>query len=125
LRNVSPELTNASPEWSPEPEPHRAVFMTLAGRAVSWQPVVAMHDPLTDPPGTVLVDARGLSCPLPLLEARRALQLAPPGTTLVVLATDPAAPADFADFALARDVDLAQETGTDGVFRLTLRPPCD
>jgi tRNA 2-thiouridine synthesizing protein A len=85
-----------------------------------------MNRPTTDTAaGTVLVDARGLSCPLPLLEARRALQLAPPGTTLIVLATDPAAPADFADFALARDFDLEQESDPDGVFRLTLRPPCD
>ena len=70
---------------------------------------------------TVLVDARGLSCPLPLLEARRALQLSPPGAVLVVLATDPAAPSDFADFALARGLDLEQDEDADGVFRLTLR----
>lgn len=72
---------------------------------------------------TALVDARGLSCPLPLLEARRALQLLPPGAVLVVLATDPAAPGDFADFALARDLDLDEERQDDGSFRLTLRPP--
>lgn len=70
---------------------------------------------------TVLLDARGLSCPLPLLEARRALQLSPPGTVLVVLATDPAAPADFADFALARDLELEEARDADGSFRLTLR----
>ncbi len=70
----------------------------------------------------MLVDARGLSCPLPLLEARRALQLAPPGTVLVVLVTDPAAPADFVDFALARDLELEQERLPDGSVRLTLRP---
>lgn len=74
-------------------------------------------------PRAVLVDARGLSCPLPLLEARRALQLLPPGAVLVVLATDPAAPGDFADFALARDLDLDEERHYDGSFRLTLRPP--
>lgn len=69
-----------------------------------------------------LVDARGLSCPLPLLEARRALQLAPSGTVLVVLVTDPAAPADFADFALARDLELDEQRLADGSVRLTLRP---
>ena len=74
-------------------------------------------------PRTVLVDARGLSCPLPLLEARRALQLLPQGAVLVVLATDPAAPGDFADFALARDFDLDEARHDDGSFRLTLRPP--
>jgi len=72
-------------------------------------------------PRTILVDARGLNCPLPLLEARRAMQLAPPGAVFVVLATDPAAPSDFADFAMARDFDLDETTDPDGVFRLTLR----
>jgi tRNA 2-thiouridine synthesizing protein A len=74
-------------------------------------------------PKTVLVDTRGLSCPLPLLEARRALQVMPPRTVLVVLATDPAAPADFADFAFARDLELDEERQDDGSFRLILRPP--
>jgi tRNA 2-thiouridine synthesizing protein A len=74
-------------------------------------------------PKTVLVDARGLSCPLPLLEARRALQVLPPATVLIVLATDPAALADFADFALARDLELDEERQDDGSFRLTLRQP--
>ncbi len=75
-----------------------------------------------DDPRTILVDARGLNCPLPLLEARRALQLAPRGVVLVVLATDPAAPSDFADFAMARDFDLDETVDPDGVFRLTLKP---
>jgi len=70
----------------------------------------------------ILVDARGLSCPLPLLEARRAMQLAPPGVVIVVLATDPAAPDDFAEFAMARDLDLEQALDADGTFRLTLLP---
>lgn len=97
----------------------------LAGGRSPWQKTVTMHDtPASDTsPRTILVDARGLNCPLPLLEARRALQLSPAGVTLVVLATDPGASADFADFAAARDLDLEEEAGADGVFRLTLRPP--
>jgi tRNA 2-thiouridine synthesizing protein A len=47
------------------------------------------------------LDARGLSCPLPLLKARQALAGLAPGETLVVLATDPEAPIDLA--ALAAD----------------------
>jgi len=73
-------------------------------------------------PRTILVDARGLNCPLPLLQARRAMQLMPEGAVLVVLATDPAAPSDFADFALARDLQLDETVDPDGVFRLTLKP---
>lgn len=73
----------------------------------------------------VIVDARGLSCPLPLLEARRALQLLPAGSSIVVLATDPAAASDFADFAFARGFDLEVVEDAGGVLRLTLRPEAD
>ena len=47
------------------------------------------------------IDARGLSCPLPAIKARRALDALAPGEELVVLATDPEAPIDLA--ALAAD----------------------
>lgn len=46
-----------------------------------------------------LIDARGLSCPMPLVKARQALMLLPPGGSVCVLATDPAAPKDFEEFA--------------------------
>jgi tRNA 2-thiouridine synthesizing protein A len=55
------------------------------------------------------VDARGLSCPLPLVKARAALAGLDPGDTLVVLATDPEAPIDLA--ALAADHGLRLTTG--------------
>lgn len=55
------------------------------------------------------VDARGLSCPLPLVKARAALAGLGPGDTLVVLATDPEAPIDLA--ALAADHGLRLTTG--------------
>ncbi len=42
-----------------------------------------------------LLDARGLSCPLPVLKARKRLQAMAPGARLRVLATDPKAPGDF------------------------------
>lgn len=46
----------------------------------------------------VLVDARGLACPLPLVKARQALMVIEPGQTVCVLATDPAAANDFEEF---------------------------
>ena len=55
------------------------------------------------------VDARGLSCPLPLLKARAALPALGAGDRLVVLATDPEAPIDLA--ALAADHGLRLTTG--------------
>jgi tRNA 2-thiouridine synthesizing protein A len=55
------------------------------------------------------VDARGLSCPLPLIKARAALAGLGPEDELVVLATDPEAPIDLA--ALAADHGLRLITG--------------
>ena len=71
-----------------------------------------------------LVDARGLSCPLPLVKARAALADLEPGDELVVLATDPEAPIDLA--ALAADHGLRLTTGREADhWRLVLRhaPP--
>ncbi|MBA2504331.1 MAG: sulfurtransferase TusA family protein [Thermoleophilaceae bacterium] len=42
------------------------------------------------------VDARGLSCPLPLAMAKARMAEVAPGGTLVVLADDPEAPVDLA-----------------------------
>lgn len=45
-----------------------------------------------------LLDATGLSCPLPVLKARKTLQAMAPGQTLEVLATDPGAVDDIPHF---------------------------
>ena len=42
-----------------------------------------------------VLDTRGLSCPLPVLKARKRLLTMAPGERLRVLATDPKAPGDF------------------------------
>jgi len=44
------------------------------------------------------LDASGLKCPLPVLKARKALQIVPIGEILSVLVTDPGAPGDFEHF---------------------------
>lgn len=48
--------------------------------------------------GEHLLDVRGLSCPLPVLRANRALRGLRPGEKLRVLATDRASVADFQAF---------------------------
>jgi tRNA 2-thiouridine synthesizing protein A len=45
------------------------------------------------------LDLRGLRCPLPVLKANKALRALPPGSTLAILATDPAAVTDFHAYA--------------------------
>ena len=50
----------------------------------------------------VVVDARYLRCPLPVIELARAARDVPPGTALVVLTTDPAARHDVPAWARLR-----------------------
>lgn len=45
-----------------------------------------------------VLDARGLTCPLPILRARKVLQGVPEGGVVAVLATDPASVSDFQTF---------------------------
>lgn len=67
------------------------------------------------------VDARGLSCPLPVLRAQKALRDLPPGALLTVLATDPASLKDMPAFCeAAGHVLVARESGSDG-FRFVIR----
>ena len=68
------------------------------------------------------LDARGLACPLPAIKARRALAAVPPGSALIVLATDPEAPIDVAAVAADAGCAFEAEPRDDG-WRLTLRRP--
>ena len=58
-------------------------------------------------------DATGLLCPLPVLRANRVLRDLAPGGTLKVLATDPAAEADFPAYCRQTGHTLVA-TGRDG-----------
>lgn len=49
-------------------------------------------------PAPILVDARGHRCPVPTLRLRRALEAAPQGATVVLLADDPLARIDVPHF---------------------------
>jgi tRNA 2-thiouridine synthesizing protein A len=46
----------------------------------------------------VQLDATGLSCPMPLLKAKQALNKMSPGARLLVKATDPGSVRDFKSF---------------------------
>jgi tRNA 2-thiouridine synthesizing protein A len=47
------------------------------------------------------VDTRGLNCPLPVLKAQKAMRSLSVGQRIVVLSSDPKAPADLAQFCEA------------------------
>lgn len=62
------------------------------------------------------LDAKGLTCPLPVLRARKAMKPLAPGDRLRIEATDPAAPKDFAAFCQTTGDRLVDSSEADGVF---------
>lgn len=72
----------------------------------------------------IMVDARGHHCPTPTLKLRRALEQAPSGGEVVLLADDPLARIDVPHFAAQAGVELL-ETGDreGGGFSFRLRKP--
>ncbi len=59
------------------------------------------------------LDARGLTCPLPILKAKRALSEMHSGEVLKVLATDPGSVRDFQAFARQTGNDLVDQQASD------------
>jgi tRNA 2-thiouridine synthesizing protein A len=68
-----------------------------------------------------VVDARGQSCPMPIVNTAKAVRMLPSGTLVEVLATDPGSVKDFAAWARATGNELVEQTSQDGVYRFVLR----
>ena len=68
-----------------------------------------------------LVDASGLSCPLPLLKAKLALNGLASGQTLKVIATDAGSQRDFRTLARLTGQTLLHEEEDAGTYRYWLR----
>lgn len=66
------------------------------------------------------LDARGLSCPIPILKAKKAIKDVPTGGTLEVLATDPGAPEDFEVFCRVTGNTLKEFSSVGDVFRFLI-----
>ncbi|MGG5810125.1 sulfurtransferase TusA family protein [Falsiroseomonas sp. CW058] len=71
--------------------------------------------------GDTLLDVQGLTCPLPVLKANKALRGMKPGARLTVLATDPASVKDFRAYAAETGHALVAFSEEKGVFRFTLK----
>jgi len=71
--------------------------------------------------GETLIDAQFMKCPMPVLRAARALRRMGPGEKLRILATDPAALADFRDFCKTSGHVLISTSEIKGVFSFTIR----
>ena len=71
---------------------------------------------------TATVDARGQSCPGPLVSLARALKEAAPGDLLELLATDPGSRSDVPSWASISGNELLEsDEREDGSFRYVIR----
>ena len=68
-----------------------------------------------------VVDAKGLSCPMPIVKTAQAIKGLASGQLLEVLATDPGSTKDFAAWAKSTGNELVEQTAEGGVFRFVLR----
>ena len=67
------------------------------------------------------LDACGLSCPLPILRAKKALTRMGSGQILRIIATDPGSVKDFEAFSRQTGNELLESTEDDGRFYYRLR----
>jgi tRNA 2-thiouridine synthesizing protein A len=67
------------------------------------------------------VDARGLSCPLPILRTKKALSTLKPGQVLHILATDPGSVKDFEAFSRQTGNELLSHTAKDMTFEFYMK----
>lgn len=72
-------------------------------------------------PADAELDARGLSCPLPLLKAKKALNALASGARLRVLATDTGAVRDFRVFCEQSGNTLLESAEREGVYTFLLQ----
>jgi tRNA 2-thiouridine synthesizing protein A len=69
----------------------------------------------------VVVDAKGLNCPMPIVKTAQAIKAMASGQTLEVLATDAGSVKDFAAWSRTTGNELVEQTTDGGVFRFVLR----
>ena len=69
-----------------------------------------------------LLDARGWTCPLPVLRARKLLKAMEMGKNLEILATDPGSVRDFQAFCRQTGNQLVEwNESADGVYRYLIK----
>ncbi len=67
------------------------------------------------------VDARGLSCPMPIVKTAQLVKTLAPGTVIEVLATDPGSVKDFAAWSRATGHELVDQSSDGSLYRFVIR----
>lgn len=71
----------------------------------------------------MILDTKGLRCPLPVLKTHRALKDVAGGEILTVLTTDPGAVKDFEAFCETVGCELVTWREENGIFTFEIRKP--
>jgi len=67
------------------------------------------------------IDARGLSCPMPIVKTAQAVKTVGSGVAVELLATDPGSTKDVAAWCRATGNELVEQTSDGGVYRFVIR----
>ena len=67
------------------------------------------------------VDARGLSCPMPIVKTAQAVKPLASGAAIELLATDPGSIKDVAAWCKATGNELVEQTSDGAVYRFVIR----
>jgi tRNA 2-thiouridine synthesizing protein A len=70
---------------------------------------------------TQVVDARGLSCPMPIVKTAQATKPLPSGAVVELLATDVGSIKDVAAWCRATGNELIEQTSGGAVYRFVIR----
>ena len=70
---------------------------------------------------TQTIDARGLSCPMPIVKTAQAVKPLPSGTVVELLATDAGSIKDVAAWCRATGNELVEQTSDGAVYRFVIR----
>lgn len=72
-------------------------------------------------PIALTVDAKGLSCPMPIVKTAQAIKTVASGALIEVLSTDPGSTKDVPAWARTTGNDLLEESQDGPVFRFVIR----
>ena len=67
------------------------------------------------------VDARGLSCPMPIVKVAQAMKTIPSGAAIELLATDQGSTKDVAAWCRATGNELIDQSSDGAVYRFVIR----
>jgi tRNA 2-thiouridine synthesizing protein A len=79
--------------------------------------------PAPETSGEIVVDARGHRCPVPTLRLRKALEAAPNGAQVRLLADDPMARIDVPHFAAETGAEILARDEVEGGFSFLVAKP--